>query len=271
MPTEAPAVIAAELPAPNVPSAPPSETSAQTVSTPPDPTARPELAAASVPAELSPPGPNRAIAAEAEHPQSAFPAGIAIRAELSRSLQGKKCKVGDPVEATTLSEVPLPGHSALRAGTKILAHVSNLKASAKASRNALIEIIFDYVLTPEGQKLPLRANLQAIGRPVSKLASMDNSMFQSSASPPASGPAPSTGASHSAAPPPAEPAQVSNPDRDTATPGGEDPQALKSDSRGVIGLPGLALSISPQASIISSEKGDVHLDKETQLIVVTQQ
>jgi hypothetical protein len=46
--------------------------------------------------------------------------------------------------------------------------------------------------------------------------------------------------------------------------------ALSAKSEGVIGYKGLSLNATPDASRISSEKGNVHLEKGSQLILRTQ-
>ena len=45
---------------------------------------------------------------------------------------------------------------------------------------------------------------------------------------------------------------------------------LGSTSQGVVGINGLMLTASPQGSIVSSQKDNVHLEKGTQLLLKTQ-
>ncbi len=231
-----------------------------------------EISAPSPVARDSPPA-NPTAAAPPEKP-AALPVveGVAIPAELSKSVDAKKNKVGDKVEAKTTAASRLPGGIVLARDTRIEGHISNLKAKSKDSAGAMVEITFDRALTADGRELPLHATLRAIGRPLTKApAAMDDSMVSPGPGIPAAGSAsgvpPPRG---SPGPPPSEPPQVSNPDSGAAMPGEHDPNALSADSRGVVGLKGLALSTSADASVISSAKGNVHLDKGTQLILLTQ-
>ncbi len=221
----------------------------------------------------NPPAPNPASPVPPEH---ALPSSVAGRttifAELARSVDAKKSKVGDKIEAKTTQDSLLPDKTALPRDTNIFGHISNVKASSKDSPGSMVEIIFDGARLKDGRELPLQLTVQAIGRPLQAApVAMDNSIVSPSPGMPAagsaSGLAPPRG---SASLPPSEPPQVANPDSGAAMPGEHDPDALNADSRGVVGLKGLALSTTPTASVISSDKGNVHLEKGTRLILGTQ-
>jgi len=195
---------------------------------------------------------------------------MAIVAALAKSLDAKKSKIGDKVEATTITDMVLPGHIELARGTRIQGHVSNVKTKSKGSPGSMVELVFDRALTSDGREFPLQATLQAIGRPLVRApAAMDNSIVSPGPNMPVSS-APSGDGTRSMAPPPSEPPQVSNPDAGLAMPGESDGGALTANSQGIIGLPGLSVSVSPQVSIIRSVKGNVHLDSGTQLVLRTQ-
>jgi hypothetical protein len=184
-------------------------------------------------------------------------------------VDAKKSKVSDNVEAKTTAALTLPGGIVLARDTRIGGHVSNVQAKSKDSAGSMVEITFDRAFTGDGRDLPLQAALQAIGRPLTKApAAMDNSIASPGVGMPAAGSAsgvpPPRG---SPGPPPSEPPQVSNPDSGAAMPGEHDPDALNADSRGVVGLKGLSLGTSGNASVIRSDKGNVHLESGTQLIL----
>jgi hypothetical protein len=219
------------------------------------------------------PAPNPETPAPAGTPaDGSVPQGIAISAELAKSVDARKSKVGDEVEAKSTVDLLLPDKTALPRETKIIGHVSNAKARSKDSPGSMVEIIFDRVLLKDGRQLPLQASLQAIGQPLPRApAPMDNSIVSPGAGTPAAGSAsgapPQRG---SPGPPPTEPPQVSNPDSGAEMPGEHNPDALNADSQGVFGLKGLSLGTARNASVISSGKGNVHLEKGTQLILRTQ-
>jgi hypothetical protein len=214
---------------------------------------------------------NPKAAAPPEKPAPAS-GGTAIPAVLSRSLDAKKVKVGDKVEAKITQDSILPDKTALPRDSEILGHVSDVKASGKESPGSSVAITFDHVRLKDGRELPLRAMLQAIGRPFTMApAAMDESMVSSASGIPGAGSA--SGASSprgSPGPPPSEPPPVSNPNSGAPMPGEHNPEALNADSRGMVGFKGLSLSASATSSLITSEKGNVRLNSGTQLILRAQ-
>ena len=219
--------------------------------------------------EQNPSAPNAAPPVSPGNPVPPSGAGWTIvSAELSKSVDTKKSKVGDKVEAKTTLDLLLPDKTTLPRDTKIVGHISNVKASSKDSPGSMVEIAFDHALLKDGRDLSLQLTVQAIGRPLPA----DPALTQPGAGLPSAGASSVAGGRNQPAPPPEEPPKNSNPDAGAGMPGENSASgaALNAKSEGVIGYKGLSLSTTPAASRISSEKDNVHLEKGTQLILKTQ-
>jgi len=220
-------------------------------------------------------------AAPAQSP--AFAPNTVIPIELSKSLDAKKLKVGDPVEAKTSADLLNQGQVILARDSKVLGHVTSVKAHTKESADSNIAIAFDHITTKDGHELPLQASIQAVGPPIYSLSAtgspMDSGGMQSPNPPMGAGSSggSSSGGSMGGAHPSMGGASSSQPSAYPAgVPGagssstGSSAHALSPSSEGVIGLKDLALSASPQASVVSTSSKNVHLDSGTQMLLKIQ-
>jgi uncharacterized membrane protein YgcG len=170
--------------------------------------------------------------------------GTLISAKLSKSVDAKKVKVGDKIEAKTVVDLLSDGQVIIPKGSKILGHVTDAKARGKDSKDSRLGIVFDQLSTKDGGELSIQGAIQAIGRPVE-----DDSNASSSAG----GPIGSSGASM--------------PSGGSGQSSGSSGGSLNPGSQGVVGLRGLSLNSAGQASVISSSNENVHLESGTQLIL----
>lgn len=207
-----------------------------------------------------------------------FAAGTVIPAQLSKSVDAKKLKVGDKIEAKTSADMLSNGKIVMPRETKILGHVTSVKAHSKESPDSTVGIAFEGLVMKDGRELPLQASLQAIGAPISAFSASDGAPVSPVGIQPGgmgAGSAPSGGSmgggQRSGAPAPSSyptggmpTGPGSNAPRSSAT------GALSASSEGVIGLKDLSLSATPQASVISSSNKNVHLDSGTQLMLKVQ-
>ena len=169
--------------------------------------------------------------------------GTIIPAELSKTIDARKVKAGDKIEIKTVVDLLSEGQVVVPKDSKILGHISEVKARSKDSKDSMIGIVVDSLSTKEGGELAIQAVVQAIGRPVEQ-GSNYSSM--------AGGPIGSSGAS-----------QPSGAAGQPSSSGG----SLDPRSQGVVGLKDLSLSTSDQASVISSSHENVRLESGTQLIL----
>jgi hypothetical protein len=197
--------------------------------------------------------------------------GTLIPAELSKSLDAKKAKPGDKIEAKTTMDMLSHGQIVIPRNTKIEGHVTSAKPHTKESPDSALGIAFDRILMKNGRELPIQAAIQAIAPP----------FFTNSDAPG------TPGAIGSSAPPGQESGNVGSAESPStalsssgqipsmAAPGKGTPTSpsvslLTSESHGAVGMKGITLSGSKEAAVISSNSQNIHLDSGMQLMLRTE-
>jgi hypothetical protein len=198
-----------------------------------------------------------------------FSPGTVIRAELEKSVDAKKAKVGDQVLAKTMDDFLSDKNEVLAPrGSQVLAHVVEVSPHQGNSPSTL-GIAFDKIVLKNGAEVPLKASIQAIGAPESNPAAFNDPMAASAAPGAPSMSSPGRGAYGGTAPNPgvpasANPAGTAIPDTTGAAINGR----LTPNSQGVVGISGLSLSTgAAQDSLLTSPKHNVKLDSGTQMIL----
>lgn len=209
-----------------------------------------------------------------------FAPGTVIPAELSKSVDAKKLKAGDQIEAKTAADMLSDGKIVMPRNTKVLGHVTSAKAHSKDSPDSMIGIAFDRMVTKDGREVPLSASLQAVGAPLSAFntnSPTGGAPGMASAGPVGASPGGATGGGsmgggqRSGAPEPSSYPQSGMPTGPYGTaPHGTSSGALSASSQGVVGIKDLSLNATPQASVLSSSNKNVHLDGGTQLMLKVQ-
>lgn len=211
--------------------------------------------------------------------------GSPIVAELSSSVDSKKIKQGDAVSARTTADIRADGKTIIPKGTKLIGHVTEAVARAKGDADSSLGITFDKAMLNGGEELPLNVAIVAVAPPPSSMPAQNMS---NDAGPVTAPGAPSnmgsmnrpgsTGAMGGA---PATSSSPTGPPVDTAAPSnGAPPEKgldaagrLTTNSRGVYGLKEASLrpttSNPAEGSVITSNGKNVHLDIDTQLLLVT--
>lgn len=241
------------------------------------------VVAAMSPAQVSPePAPanstGQAAASKSGNPAppaDALAQGTVLAVELSKSLDARKIKANDRVEARTATDMLAHGRIVVPRNTKIVGHVTEAKAHSKDSPDSIVGITFDRMLLKDGHEVPLQLAVQAIARPLQAGFQSDGSMIPATrqglsmpgqhaplGDASTSGPSPSNLPSSypgDLAPIPDPMAQSSL----TAVP-------LSPTSKGVVGMKGLSLDTSGPVAVLSSNSGNVRLESGTQLILRVQ-
>jgi hypothetical protein len=201
------------------------------------------------------------------------PSGTLLSVELSKSLDARRSKANDRIEAKTATDLLAHGQIVFPRNTKIIGHVTEAKARSKTSPDSMVGIAFDRMLLKDGREVPLQVAVQAIARPLQVGSSPEGNVPR--ADRPASGVptmpgqrSPMGDASASGLPSsyPGDLAPIPDPmgqNTSTVIP-------LSPTSKGVVGMKGLALDISGPVAVLSSNTGNVHLDSGTQLILRVQ-
>jgi hypothetical protein len=176
-----------------------------------------------------------------------LPKGTGIVGTLSTNLDTKHSKLGDRVEVEVTQDVKPAGQILLRRGSHITGQVTQSFAFAKGSSNAKLEIEFDKVITKNGEQIPVYLAIYALaakGDP-SKDDMQDGRGLAATST--------TAGVSGGLGRP-------------------ANGQLLKPDTQGVIGMDSLRLTPlardNPPASLVRSESKDVHLPKETEIVLV---
>ena len=216
-----------------------------------------------------------AQAGNAEQPVSASGIRGALPATLSKSLDSKKLKDGDPVVAQTTVPVQAQDGTVLPAGSKILGHVTQAQARSKGDAQSSLAITFDKVESKKGQAIPINGKLQALAPGVPSYGGPGSPPgFPGPNTGPAGGGAPTLGSGYpqggtlgghpigsgTTAPTPAgqTPDDTNNPNP------GANRSVLNSESKGAIGFHNLDMDAN---SVLTTTGKELKLDSGTQMII----
>lgn len=220
--------------------------------------------------------------------------GSKIDATLASSLDAKKNKAGDRVEARTTQDVKQDGKVVLKKGTHLVGHVTQVQSRASGQSQSQLGIVFDHAVLKNGEEVPFNATIQALAVEQSSTtaaAGADDMMASAGGLGAVSGSArgggglmggvtSTTGATagsvvNTASSVPVNAGGTLNTaTRSTGAVGGLTSEGrLASNSSGVFGLRGLSIdsaaSSATQGSMIVSSTKNVHLDSGTQMLLST--
>jgi hypothetical protein len=206
-------------------------------------------------------------------PTSQLPAGTIIPAEIAKSIDAKKAKPGDQVVAKTVIDLrSRDGSTVIPKGTKILGHITDAKARGKDEPGSLVAMAFDKIEMKGGRDLQFNGAIQAIGKPEQTAATATGGgspMSESGGMPSGGGAQGGMGGARTGGmgAPPSGTGYPGNAPAESGTAPSAGAGPLSPSSQGVVGMPELSLQDSAQGSVISSNRGNVHLDSGTQLIL----
>ncbi|HEU4983705.1 MAG TPA: hypothetical protein VFT88_13575, partial [Acidobacteriaceae bacterium] len=106
-----------------------------------------------------------AAAAQSRHLAGSASQATNVSAELTRSLDSKHAKVGDPVEAKTTSKALLADGTKLPKGTKLIGHVTEVSSETKAHKTSQLAFAFDHAVLHNGREVPIHAVLRSLSAP----------------------------------------------------------------------------------------------------------
>jgi hypothetical protein len=217
--------------------------------------------------------------------------GSAIDAALTKSLDSKKAKKGDPVSARITEDAKQGnGTTVIPKGAKLEGHVTQASSREKGDSYSTLGIVFDKAVLKNGEEISLNVQVQAIAisqeAATAPAAGGMGGMSPSGGGSQAAGPgrSQSSGGMESRAGEPTTPAMpntnaASNTDTNNAmagkgaTGGLTSSGRIQSGSRGVFGLQGIGLASAAdgaqQVAVVTSTDKNVHLDDGTQFLLVT--
>ncbi len=222
-----------------------------------------------------------------QQPAAAAPAsgtqlqvGSLIYAELSKSVDSKKAKVGDPVVAKVTQAVLSHGKIVIPKNTKIIGHLTAAKARTKDQPQAQLGIAFDRAELKDGSQVPLTsATIQALASAFALDQPPSNVANGTGGDADASGmPSSHSGTNMGGMTSPMGGSRLpsnTNPGASDTTPGTGTgmPSAqatLNANSRGVSGMPGVRLEPQPQGGVVTADGKNLKLDSGTQMVLRTQ-
>ena len=201
-------------------------------------------------------------------------AGGAIVAELAKSVDAKKAKADDKIEARLTMDVLSHGEIVIPRGTKIIGHVTDARARTKQVPESMVEIAFDRIVLKNGREIPLKATIQAVGAPMQTsapaLSDLGGLGQGQGVHDQALGPNEMRSILRTATPGSLRPANSAGGAEEPTDSGGPHRNLAPSQgptSQGVVRMKGIALSNTAQGSAISSTSENVHLSSGTQLVL----
>jgi hypothetical protein len=189
--------------------------------------------------------------------QSAAPATAAdsvkghgiMPVELTKSLDSKKLKEGDPVTGRIAADLRMKDGTAIPRGSKVTGHVTEAKARSKGDPQSALGIVFDKISLPGGKDLAIKGELQAVAPNPNATSDTSSGVNYPGMM------AGHEGGSAGTSPPPMSSAPTS---QQSGRP------LLNAQSKGVIGIHNLQLG---ENSVLISTGKNVSLDSGTQMMV----
>ena|ERR1700731_1206344 len=208
--------------------------------------------------------------------------GSVIPVQLTKTVDAKKAKTGDQVEAKVTQDLKTEnGVVIVPKDTKVVGHVTEAQARGKEQKESQVGIAFDHAVLKNGGDMPLPMSIQAVISSNNSGSSNSNTAANSenanqSPSVPSGGMPGNTRAGGMGTGNPAENPNSSNrnnlPDSQSGTnqgrPGAQQP--ITGETRGVVGIADLQLSTEPttdKGSVLTSEKNNVKLESGTLLLL----
>jgi len=203
-------------------------------------------------------------------------AGSVILVELTRTIDAKKTKNGDAVEAKVTQDLKAShGEIVVPKNTEVTGHITETQARSKEQKESEVGIAFDHVLMKNGSSETLPMSIQAVIAPTFLNASgpANNNTDENTSSPTV---APEAGGNL-----PGNRSAGMGTSGQTTTPTSSDnwppsPESQKAHppitghTQGVLGIPNLKLSTSAnsaQGSVLVSEKRNVKLESGTLILL----
>jgi hypothetical protein len=242
-------------------------------------------------------GAGLAAQTKAETPTPATKSVFYILAEFTRALNVKKLKPGDRIKAEVTQDVLSHGKIVIPVESKLVGHVTEVKARSGEDPESRLGFVFDKVLLKHHHELDFQGVIQAISPPATRRSKVDepDQMLPPLGAGPSQANVPMGGSGRSTAGSPAPSMATTIATMPTGVPvsvhgtpssnvGNSSSMDLGSSSakeahkpmsagmpRGVFGLKGLSLSPGPGSStpgpVILSEASNVKLEYGTQVLL----
>jgi len=203
--------------------------------------------------------------------------GSIIPVQLTKSIDAKKVKTGDEVEAKVTQDMKAGnGEVIVPKDTKVVGRVTEAQARSKEQKESQVGIAFDRAVLKSGGDVNLPMSIQAIISP-SYLSASNSPGGENTGQAQASGSADGMsqgngnargGATGRSQPPTSTPSAGTGPTEDKAGNSAHPP--VTGNTQGVLGIPDLTLSstaATAQGSVLTSGKNNVKLESGTLMLL----
>lgn len=201
--------------------------------------------------------------------------GSVIPVQLTKTIDAKKAKTGDEVEAKVTQDMKTnTGVVLVPKDTKVIGHVTEAQTRHKNEKESDLGIAFNQAVL-NNQQVQLPMSIQAvIGQQKNAMNAGGGPGGNPGAEPPSapsaqSSPMPGRSSMGSPGQSPAPPNEAPSPETQGNSPGAPRPP-ITAKTQGVIGISNLSLSPNStptQGSVLSSEKNNVKLESGTMLLL----
>ncbi|MBI3404184.1 MAG: TrbI/VirB10 family protein [Acidobacteria bacterium] len=96
--------------------------------------------------------------------------GSTMEAVLTKPVDSRKCKPGDPVMAKTTQDVKQDGKVVLPKNSRLIGHVTEVQAREKGQSESKLGMVFDRAVMKDGREVPANFAIQAIAAAESSVA-----------------------------------------------------------------------------------------------------
>ena len=111
-------------------------------------------------------------AAHADDTSANLASGSSVNAVLTKPVDSRHTKPGDPVSARTTQNARTEGGTSIPKGSTLMGHVSDAHAAAEGQAGSSVGIVFDKAVTRDGHEIPLRnVGIQAVAAAEASAAS----------------------------------------------------------------------------------------------------
>jgi hypothetical protein len=203
--------------------------------------------------------------------------GSVIPVELRKTIDAKKVKTGDEVEAKITQDLKSNnGEVVLPKDTKVMGHITEVQARSKEQKESQIGIAFNHVVMKNGTDVTLPMSIQAIIAPPSSNNNDNAGAPQTSSMPSGGGATPSGGRAGMGGGMPSQgTATTSTPDVPTTSQStGPARPAITGNTQGVVGISDVQLGKAANAtdgSVVSSDKNNVKVESGTLMLLKVSQ
>lgn len=113
--------------------------------------------------------------ANTQHAQAGSASSSEMNATLSKPIDARKAKPGDPVTATNDRDAKSADGTSIKRGSTLMGHVTKaqlLEKSASGSANAqsMLSVVFDKAVLKDGSEVPLHLTIQAVAAAESQVS-----------------------------------------------------------------------------------------------------